>query len=72
MDKFANCFVRNPDGTWFCRAPIHIIGPNGPVTTTPGTSFRPGKLLNGYDIGAWLEAWNETGRAPLNVQFHPA
>jgi hypothetical protein len=51
---------------------MHIVGPNGAVTTTPGTSFRPGKLLHGYDIGAWLEEWKNTGRPPMNVQFHPA
>lgn len=66
--KFPDAFVRNPDGSWFCRMPAELTGPNGPATTTPGVSYRRGKLLNGYDIAAWLDQWDATGEAPLNIQ----
>ena len=67
--KFPDGFVRNPDGSWFCRSPRHIVGPNGPVTTTPGVTYRRGVPLNGYDIGAWLDDWERTRQLPLNIQF---
>ena len=68
MDRFAACFVRNPDGSWFCRAPAHLVGPTGPVSTTPGTSFRRGKTLNGYDLAAILDEWADHRRPPVNIQ----
>jgi len=67
--KFPDGFVRNPDGSWFCRSPRHFIGPSGPMTTTPGVTYRRGAPLNGYDVGAWLDDWERTRQLPLNIQF---
>ncbi len=57
------------DGSWFCRAPTHIVGPQGPFSTTPGATYRKGHPFNGYDIAQWLDDWHEYGRIPVNVAF---
>ena len=67
--KFAEAFVRNPDGSWFCRAVRHILGPNGPLTITPGVTYRAGKPVNGYDIGQWLADWHDHQLEPIHIQF---
>ena len=66
--KFADAFVRNPDGSWFCRAAKHIVGPNGPLTITPGVSYRAGRPVNGYDIGQMLTDWHYHRVEPLHIQ----
>ena len=67
--KFVRAFVRNPDGSWFCRAASHLIGPQGPMTVTPGVSYRRGRPIQGYDVGQWLDDWNDHEVAPVGVQF---
>ena len=57
-------FVKMGTGEWFCRAPLAIIGPTGPINVTPGVVYRTGKLLNGLDIASLLDAWHATGRLP--------
>ena len=69
MQKFADAFVRNPDGSWFCRAPVHFVGPSGPFTATPGATYRRGRTMSGYDIAAWLDGWHEQKREPLGIVF---
>lgn len=69
IDKFVRAFVQNPDGSWFCREPVHIIGANGAWTTTPGVTYRKGKLVNGYDVAGWLDAWHQDGVSPIGVEF---
>lgn len=69
MKNFSDAFVRDADGSWLCRRPAHLIGPNGPATTTPGVSYRRGKLVNGYDIARLLDEWMDTGQVPVHVQF---
>jgi len=69
IDKFVRAFVRNPDGSWFCREPVHIVGMNGPASTTPGVTYRKGKLTNGYDVAQWLEDYQEYRVRPLGVEF---
>lgn len=69
IDKFVRAFVRNPDGSWFCREPILIVGMNGSASTTPGVTYRKGKLVNGYDVAQWLEDWQQYRVRPLGVEF---
>ncbi len=69
MERFASAFVRNPDGSWFCRRAVHFVGAQGPLTTTPGVSYRKGKPLMGYDIAQWLDEWRHHQVAPIGIQF---
>jgi hypothetical protein len=69
VEIFAQAFVRNPDGSWFCRAPVQIVGPQGPFTFTPGTTFSKGKSINGYQVAEWLDDWHEHGRIPIRIAF---
>jgi hypothetical protein len=70
IDKFARAFVRNPlDGSWFCREAVHIVGPNGPMTVTPGVTYRKGKPAQGYDVAQWLDDWHERQLQPAGVEF---
>jgi len=66
---FTDAFIRDADGSWLCRRPAHFLGPNGPATATPGVAYRRGKLLNGYDIAAFLDEWAQTGEPPVNIQL---
>jgi hypothetical protein len=70
MEKFAEAFVRNPDGSWFCRAPVHFTGPQGPLTTTPGATYRRGHPLNGYDIARMLDDWYNARVPPIGIRFY--
>ena len=56
MEKFAAAFVRTTDG-WFCREPVHFVGANGPMTVTPGVTYRKGRPVQGYDVATWLDEW---------------
>ena len=69
IDKFIRAFVPNPDGSWFCREPVTIVGASGQFTTTPGVTYRKGKLVNGYDVAQWLEDWQTYRVRPLGVEF---
>jgi len=69
MHKFYEAFVQNPDGSWFCRAPAQLIGPNGPYSTTPGITYRRGRPIQGYDIAEWLDAWKTEGQRPVGIEF---
>lgn len=69
FDNFWNAFVRNPDGSWFCRTTTHLIGPQGPLSVTPGVTYRKGKPVRGYDIAQWLDDWNDHRVAPVGIQF---
>lgn len=63
IEKFARAFVREGKGAWLCTAPAHIVGPQGPMTTTPGVTYRRGKLSAAYDL--WLDEWHEYEREPI-------
>jgi hypothetical protein len=68
--KFADAFVRNADGSWFCRAPAEFVAPNGVRTSvTPGATYRLGKPLNGVDVAKWLDEWDTHGVKPPGVEF---
>jgi hypothetical protein len=67
--KFANAFVRDGDGSWFCRAPAHFLGPYGPMTVTPGVTYRRGEPIDGYDIARWLDEWESRQQAPIEIAF---
>jgi hypothetical protein len=69
IDKFARAFVRNPDGSWFCREPVQIIGPNGPMTATPGVTYRQGRPVQGYDLAQWLDDWHAREAPPAGIEF---
>jgi hypothetical protein len=67
--RFAEAFVQNTDGSWFCRAPAHFLGRNGPHTTTPGVTYRRGRPTQGYDIAEWLDNWTKSGHPPVGIEF---
>jgi hypothetical protein len=69
IEKFARAFVRDNDGSWFCREPVHFVGYHGPFTTTPGVTYRKGKLNQGYDVAVWLDEWHSQQLVPIGVQF---
>jgi hypothetical protein len=69
LEKLAAAFVRNPDGSWFCRDVVHFVSHNGPMSTTPGVTYRRGKAVQGYDIAAWLDEWHERRVAPIGVSI---
>jgi hypothetical protein len=70
MKRFADAFVRNPDGSWFCRAPAEFVTHEGVRrSVTPGATYRLGKPLDGIDIARWLEEWNAHGVQPPGVEF---
>jgi len=69
IEKFARAFVSNGPGAWLCVQPAHIVGPQGPFTTTPGITYRRGKLNQGYDIAEWLDTWHNHQREPIGVAF---
>jgi hypothetical protein len=71
LDKFMRAFVRNQDGSWFCRDVVHVRGPHGQASTTPGVTYRKGsKLLNGqYDVAEWLDQMSTSGQPPVGIEF---
>jgi alpha-glucuronidase len=71
MKRFADAFVQNADGSWFCKAPVEFVDPKGTRwNVTPGVTYRPGKnLIAGYDIAGWLAAWYVSESAPLGIDF---
>jgi hypothetical protein len=69
IEKFARAFVRNPDGSWFCREAAPFVGAHGPMTATPGVTYRRGKLNQRYDIALWLDEWHGQKSAPIGVFF---
>ena len=58
-------FVRNPDGSWFCRKRAHIVGPYGPMSTESGKTYRSEESVSGYDVAEWLDNWS--GRRAIPV-----
>jgi hypothetical protein len=49
-------FHRNSDGSWTCiRRSVLTVGGGQTVTTEVDQTIRPGELLSGYDLAAYLE-----------------
>jgi hypothetical protein len=69
IDKFVRAFVSNNDGTWFCREAARFVGPHGPMSTTPGVTYRRGKLNQGYDVALWLDEWRDQQIGPTGIDF---
>ena len=70
VQRFAEAFVRNRDGSWFCRAPVQFMAVAGEIhTVTPGVTYRRGKLVHGVDIAQWLDDWHAHGASPPGVNF---
>lgn len=63
----SDAFVKMGTGEWFCRSPLALVGPMGPVTVTPGVVYRVGKPLNGLDIALLLDGWHATGSLPPHI-----
>lgn len=40
-------------------------GHKGPMTLTPGVTYRRGKLVQGYDVAQWLDDWNDHRAEPV-------
>jgi hypothetical protein len=47
----------------------HLLGPQGPLTVTPGVTYRKGRPVQGYDIAQWLDDWNNHRAVPVGIQF---
>ena len=70
MQKFADAFVRNADGSWFCRAPAEFVAHSGVrMSVTPGATYRRGRPFNGMEIARWLDDWDAHGTQPPGVEF---
>jgi len=52
---FVNRFRREPAGSWTCKQPIKISGPDGPLFITQGQCFSPGFLFLGIDLARELD-----------------
>lgn len=51
-----NVFRRNFDGFWTCIKPsVLTLGGGQSVTIKVDQTVRPGELLGGYDLAAYLE-----------------
>jgi hypothetical protein len=71
VKKFAEAFVRNADGSWFCRAPAEFVIPErGRFDVTPGVTYRRGHSpVGGADVAKWLDEWHSDGAMPPGVKF---
>lgn len=67
MQQVPQGFTRVRDGEWFCTAPTTFQTPVGPVTTTPGVTYRSGRMIFGFDVAHALDTCLATGRLPPNV-----
>jgi len=56
------------EGEWLCRAPVTIHGPQGAIQATPGVVYRKGRLVQGFDLAAFLDAVHLAGELPPNVR----
>jgi hypothetical protein len=54
-EQLRRAFVRAPDGSWRCIAPIRIDHPAGRIEVAPGTRLTLGTRFMGVDLAAWLE-----------------
>ena len=54
MDDLLNAFRRNPDGSWFCIAPVTLEHPTGRIEVVAGSTFVEGQDFMGVDLAAWL------------------
>jgi hypothetical protein len=51
-----DAFRRNFDGSWTCIKPsVLTLGGGQAVTIEVDPTVRPGELLGGYDLAAYLE-----------------
>jgi hypothetical protein len=70
METFAKGFVRNPDGSWLCVAPVKFANSSGEVVTCAcGTTYRRGQLRHGVDIALWLHNWRQFRIEPSGYSF---
>jgi hypothetical protein len=70
MQNFAKGFIRNPDGSWQCVAPVRYITSNGEtVSCTPGTTYRRGHRHQGVDLAGWLHNWHQFRVEPSGITF---
>lgn len=67
MQRVPQGFTRVREGEWFCTAPATFLTPVGPVTTTPGVTYRSGRMISGFDVATALDTCLATGRLPPNV-----
>lgn len=67
MQGIPQGFTRVREGEWFCTAPTTFHTLSGPVTTTPGVTYRRGRTISGMDVAAALDACFATGKLPPNV-----
>jgi len=70
MKTFAKGFVRNPDGSWLCVAPVKFVTATGEsVTCECGMTYRRGQLRHGVDVALWLFNWRQFGIEPSGFSF---
>ena len=63
-------FTRVREGEWFCTAPATFHTPVGVVTTTPGVTYRSGRIVFGFDVASALDTCLATGSLPPNVSVN--
>ena len=56
MERPAECFRRNRDGSWTCIAHATLQTPKGRIQVTEGSRFYPGTRFMGLDMAKWLES----------------
>jgi hypothetical protein len=64
MDDLLNAFRRNPDGSWFCIAPVTLQHPTGRIEVAAGSTFVEGRDFMGVDLAAWLGAARRQRQSP--------
>jgi hypothetical protein len=64
MDNLLQAFRRNPDGSWFCVAPIRLEHPTGRIEVAAGSTFVEGGDFMGVDLAAWLTAAHRQMQPP--------
>lgn len=65
MENFSKAFLRLDQGVWLCRDVATIEAGDGrKVRATPGVTYRLGKLQDGVDVAAWLDAYHADRALP--------
>ena len=67
MQRLPEAFSRIAEGEWFCVAPLTFQTAAGEVGTTPGVTYRRGRLVSGFDVADALDTWRATGALPPGV-----
>ena len=56
VDSPLKAFRRNPDGSWFCIAPVTLQHPTGRIEVAARSTFIEARNFMGVDLTEWLDA----------------